>query len=249
MALAQQVAEGVRRRIVAVVLDHRALDTRLADGAIGGDGILPRIGNRLLGEDVHPPLARRFDAGAMHPWRCDDRAVVGVHPGESLPEVAESRLRSQSEEIGLGLQHLLVDVDEGDDLVAIGKVRIEIVQPAAGHAAGADHQATLLPGHLFGSRSADGGWCLPRAGQYMNATCGSKIRGNSASGHKKTADDLAIACSLLPLQSNSVDTLHVRRRGSTPLHVPGCQHAAGSQASLATADSRAACARGRICCS
>ena len=40
----------------------------------------------------------------------------------------------------------------------------------------------------------------------MNATCGSKIRGDSRLEYKKTADDLEIACSLiLSIRSTSGD--------------------------------------------
>jgi len=96
---------------------------------------------------VHAPATGGLDGTTVDPRRGDNDAEVCVDGAEGSLEVRETGAFGKGKKICLLGQYSGVDVDEGDDLDPVGKMRQEATNPAAGHTSGPDHQATLFLQH------------------------------------------------------------------------------------------------------
>ena len=88
-----------------------------------------------------------FHGATVHPGRRNDDASVSFDDPKGGLVVGEPGRRRKIEKVGLLRQDFRVDVYEADNLQAIGEGRQKSTNPASGHAAGTDHQATLLHLH------------------------------------------------------------------------------------------------------
>jgi len=105
---------------------------------------MPRVGYRLLAEDVHSALNRQCNRLSAKMWRKAHDAEVRGSSGKGSPQVEETLRRRQGKQIACLVQSVLIHVHEANEPHAILECREKRPDPRPSPTAGADHQVPLL---------------------------------------------------------------------------------------------------------